>query len=162
MNLCNNCETPASDGNDACEWCGSLFAASEGGDVMCENHPGERAIACCTVCAKPVCGDCASRVEGRFVCETPGHRQSAGEWAVLVSTMNQFESDMITINLRQSGFRTLVADPSNFAGTLGLSLRLPVRVLVERKALGSAGDLLRSLQITDSEISTGGTRGRSV
>lgn len=151
MNTCNHCQSPIAGDEVVCSSCGVIVSQKIGGGISCENHAGEAAVACCTMCGKPVCGDCATSREGVFLCDAPEHHSGEERWSVLAVAANPFEADMISTNLIQAGIQTRVADPRNFAGTLWFSGHLNVLVLVERSALGPALDLLRSTHLLSSE-----------
>ncbi len=148
MSRCHNCGAEIA--GVLCSDCGALDLKSED-DVSCENHPGEPAVACCVVCGKPVCGDCTTSAQGAFLCDAPEHHRIVGSWALVTLAAGSFEADMLKVNLVQAGIPTRVADPRSFAGTLWFRQHLGVRVLVERLALESARNLLRSFQLLDIE-----------
>ena len=151
MRDCSQCRNTIIDDEIVCSSCGAITLQTGNDEITCENHAGEPAIACCTMCGKPVCGDCATSRQGAFLCDAPEHSQHSGPWSVLAVAENPFEADMIGTNLVHAGFQPRVADPRNFAGTLGFRGRLDVRVLVEQSALEQALHLLRSSHLLNPE-----------
>jgi len=151
MNTCKHCLVAVAGDEVVCPSCGAIVSQKNGGGISCENHAGEAAVACCTMCGKPVCGDCATSGEGVFLCDAPEHHLGEERWSILAVATSPFEADMISTNLIQVGIQTRVADPRSFTGTLWFRGRLNVRVLVEHSALGPARDLLRSSQLLSSE-----------
>ncbi|HLA68962.1 MAG TPA: DUF2007 domain-containing protein [Bacteroidota bacterium] len=148
---CRHCRTEVAESDVLCSSCGAIVLHSEEEEIACENHTGEKAIACCVVCGKPVCGDCATSRENAFLCDIPEHHQVAGMWALAMLAESPFEADMVRANLVHAGIQTRVADPRDFAGTLNFRPHLRVRVLVERSSLESARELLRSFQLMGPE-----------
>lgn len=148
MGLCHNCGTEIA--GIWCPSCGALASRSED-EISCENHPGERAVACCVVCGKPVCGDCTTTANDSLQCDVPEHHKHAADWALVTLVADSFEAAMLKANLVQAGIPTRVADPRSFAGTLAFRPHLHVRILVGRSDLESARALLRSFQLLSNE-----------
>lgn len=118
--------------------------------ISCENHAGEDAVACCTLCGRPVCGDCSTSRNGVFLCDASEVHPGEERWSLLMLVEDSFEADMICTNLKQAGTHVKIADPRNFIGTLGFRGRLAVRVLVMHTELESARDLLESSHLINS------------
>src|SRR3990172_1664840 len=118
MSQCHHCRTEVLENDVLCPSCGAIVVRSEDEEIACENHTGEQAIACCVVCGKPVCGDCATSRAGVFLCDIPEHQEVAGKWAVVTVAENSFEADMLRANLVHAGIQTRLADPRHFVGTL--------------------------------------------
>ena len=151
MNQCRSCEAGVGETDVLCSVCGAIVMVSGDDEISCENHPGERAVACCCMCGKPVCGDCATSAGGLFLCDASEHQRAAEQWAVVAFAASPFEADMLKSNLAQAGIPVRVADPREFAGSLWFRPSLHVRILVERASLESALSLLRSFQLVNSE-----------
>lgn len=151
MKQCRNCEAGVGETDVLCSVCGAMVMVFGEEEISCENHPGERAVACCYMCGKPVCGDCATSAGGLFLCDVPEHCQAAEQWAAVAFPASPFEADMLKANLAQAGIPVRVADPREFAGSLWFRPQLQVRILVERANLESALSLLRSFQLVNSD-----------
>jgi hypothetical protein len=151
MTECRHCGQAVDEHAVLCAVCGGISAGAPEREMLCENHTGEPAVACCVMCGKPVCGDCATSRENVFLCDLPEHHQAAATWVRLVTVGNSFEADMIRTNLTQGGIGVRVSDPGDFAGSLGIRKPIPVSILVQRATLDAAAGLLRSFQFMDTE-----------
>ncbi len=151
MITCNACGVVAALDDVLCPRCGRIMTAGESLGITCENHPAEAAVACCVMCGKPVCGDCATNRDRIFLCDASGDRMSAADWEPAFVADNAFEADVIMANLLNAGIKSRAADPRLFNGTLGIKRELKVRILVERAMIPAAGEVVQSLRWIASE-----------
>ncbi|MBI4418133.1 MAG: hypothetical protein HY563_05105 [Ignavibacteriales bacterium] len=112
MISCRQCGRPVSELSSECPACGAVPAGSA--PLECELHAGSQAVARCVVCGKPVCGDCATKTEGRFFCDVMAHRALAAETTVITGCASPFEADMIRENLAQAGLDIVVFSRNDF------------------------------------------------
>lgn len=152
---CDKCSELIEQQTVVCVECGSLQRLPAGMEaVECENHPDERAVGCCVVCGKPVCGDCATGNDARLFCDDPEHERLSEEWEALTKTDSQFEADMIAANLKQRGFEPRVYPHGDHIAMSWFPELRCVRVMLLKQRiaegretlsfLGLAGDLEES------------------
>lgn len=114
-------------------------------EVECENHPDERAVGCCVVCGKPVCGDCATSGKAKLFCDDIEHEQLSEEWEALTRTGSQFEADMIMANLRQRGFEPRVYPGADHSVISWFPDLRCIRVMLPKERIGEARETLSFL-----------------
>lgn len=112
-------------------------------------HDGVDAIACCVVCGKPLCGDCALWTGLSFLCNVPAHKEIADDWEVVARCSSVFEADMIMTNLRQGQFRPVAFSPGEFSVSFWHSGLFTARVFVRREESEGARKLLQSLALVE-------------
>jgi len=145
---CNGCGAAYEAADALCPRCGTI---SSGREISCENHAGERAVACCVVCGKPVCGDCMTRQDGQCFCDDPVHQEMVRDSDLLLKMSSEFESDMIRINLKQAGVQTTVFARRRHLEAFWLDNQDDVRVFVPRASVEHARSILRSLGLAQTE-----------
>jgi hypothetical protein len=121
--------------------------------MECENHIDEKAVGVCTVCGKPVCGDCAVSIDGKVFCDHRDHQSIPGEWEIVCSTDFEFEADLIERNLQQSGFECKVFSMSEHVGTYWESHLHFITVLVKKDRFRDALELLKELDLVPKQSS---------
>ena len=147
-----------------CAFCGSDDLASlpfclECGRVRkqnadsaeCENHPGEAAVALCVLCGKPVCSDCAVTTDSKVYCDDPHHRTLSLEWVSVYIAESEFESDMISCNLKAATIDTRVFSFRKYVGAFWMNGTGIARVLVPRQKRQDAVQLLHDLRLAQME-----------
>lgn len=145
MARCDQCGDAVND-MDLCTSCGAILGSPS---WECELHADVPAVARCVVCGKPVCGDCATRLGGRFFCDVLSHRDIAAETVVLAVCSSPFEADMILENLAQSGLDVIAFARNAFNALALLSLPSVVQVRVRSGQAGQAGEVLKKLALDE-------------
>lgn len=145
MNPCERCG--AGFEGDPCRSCGHWPASGDAPD--CELHTGVRAVACCVVCGRPVCGDCAVWTGSSFLCDDPEHRQIADEWPVVAHCTTVFEADVVAENLRQAGLTPRSFARGDHASLFWFPSLSDACVRVGKAEAEGALSLLRSLALDD-------------
>lgn len=154
MKTCSCCGSGLLDQGLFCTVCGMI--GEQGGDVLsCENHAGEKAIAVCVVCGKPVCGDCATKASNTFHCNIVEHQTIARTWSVLHRSDTVFVADMIVCNLLHAGVEVKVFDRRAHSALYRSGFQAGVDVLVRQDAVNEAQSLLSSLHLTDFDSDKG-------
>lgn len=69
----------------------------------CDNHPLMGAVAECSVCCKPVCGDCAVSKNGKYFCDDSSHPTLFENYTILCEAKNIFAMELIARNLEANG-----------------------------------------------------------
>lgn len=148
---CRNCGTAFNLADAVCPRCGTTVPAATGDTLMeCQNHLQQPAVACCTVCGKPVCGDCATTRDGIFFCNSPGHQGIHADWLPFMTLKSEFESDMICRNLQQAGIETAAFAQHAHSEAFWLGDRRTVKVFVRRDSLQASRALLESLGLYET------------
>ncbi len=111
----------------------------------CAEHPGRRATGRCSVCGKPICGQCTVQSGVDPVCTSTDHLAVARSWIVIRRTPSEFEADMISRTLDFHGVETKVFSTRAFKFTLGEDPEDGVNVFVRKEDLGRATEVLQSL-----------------
>lgn len=142
-------------GGRSCEVCGGRLAGDEAFCLACGAafddapacgaHPGEPALACCVVCAKPLCGGCALERDGRSVCGEHARVTFIEGWAVAAVTETPVEAEGLRRQLAVAGVegRVLAVTCTALRGTLGLYDLTPVVPLLAHASCG--GGVVRVL-----------------
>jgi hypothetical protein len=110
---------------------------------QCDNHPSIAAVACCTVCGKPVCGDCAVTKDDNYYCDDVTHRTVLERFVPFGESKNIFEIELIAKNLSANGITTLWFHRQHYR-----RFELPV-LYVPFDAVEKAYDILHSLDLLD-------------
>lgn len=147
---CSRCHFPVELRATFCPQCGFLQEANRTPPLDCENHIGEPAIGLCVVCGKPVCGDCASTVTGKFVCEHREHKTLAEHWSVVHVCTFPFEGDMVVQNLINASYAAKLFSFQDHVGLRWVEDTARVQVLVPHEQRDAARKLLNQLQLSES------------
>ena len=150
---CNGCGAAYETSEAVCPRCGTIGPDHQ---VSCEKHAGERAVACCVVCGKPVCGDCMTMQGSQCFCDDPAHQEVMRESELLQRVSSEFESDMIRTNLKQAGIGTSAFSRRQHLEAFWLVNRDDVKIFVPRGSAEHARSVLRSLGLTQAEHEPGG------
>lgn len=145
MTKCDRCGQPRVLSEVDCPVCGRILSEAEG--VGCEVHEGATAVACCSVCGKPMCGDCAVWTGSQFLCNVPAHKEVADDWQVIARCSSVFEADMIMTNLRQGEFKPMAFSPGEFTVSFWHSGLSTARVFVRKGESEGARRLLQALAL---------------
>ncbi len=145
---CDRCGASLTSQEAVCGSCGRM--RPEGSGVECEQHVGVHAIACCFICGKPLCGDCATWTGSSFLCDMPAHQELAKGWTIVGSCATVLEADMLSTNLRQAGFSPMTFSPGEFAASYWHPELSTARVLVKKGDYDSARALLESLGFVEN------------
>jgi predicted RNA-binding Zn-ribbon protein involved in translation (DUF1610 family) len=62
---CSHCGAPATQEDQHCRRCGSLFSE----ELFCSNHPSVHAEGVCVICSKPFCKQCGKESNRIFHCD---------------------------------------------------------------------------------------------
>lgn len=147
MTRCDRCGQPRASSEVDCAVCGRILPGTE--VVGCEVHEGIDAVACCVVCGKPLCGDCAVWTGSKFLCNVPAHRDIADGWEVVARCSSVFEADMIIANLRQGEFKPVAFSPGEFTVSFWHSGLSTARVFVRKDECEGARKLLQALALVE-------------
>ncbi len=129
-----------------CSFCGTTTQLST---IDCENHPGELAVGVCTVCAKPVCGDCATSVQDVIYCDQPDHQKMRTEWADVYTSSSDFEADAVVRNLASEGIETKVFSMNDHVSAFWFEEYAIVRVMSRTTDKERALTVLKQLQLIE-------------
>lgn len=147
MTTCDRCGQPRASSEVDCAACGWILPGTEA--VGCEVHEGVDAVACCVVCGKPLCGDCAVWTESKFLCNVPAHKDVADGWEVVARCSSVFEADMILTNLRQGEFKPVAFSPGEFTVSFWHPALATARVFVRKDESEGARKLLQTLALVE-------------
>jgi hypothetical protein len=118
--------------------------------IECEQHAGQQAIGLCIVCGKPVCGDCATTVSGKTVCDLAEHQTLAQQWSVVHASTSAFEAELIARNLLQANIPAKAFAFRDHVELHWFADADRAIVLVPSEQLDTALTLLHRLQLNDS------------
>lgn len=149
---CTSCGQFINEKRLSCPACGTFVEPSGEHDAMeCEHHPGERAIGMCVVCGKPVCGDCAVRVQEITYCDQPEHQSTAQECTVIHTSDSEFAADAVQRNLEFAGIQTKVFSMRDHLALFWFDESAIVRVMVLRSDVQKAIAVLKELQLLNEQ-----------
>jgi hypothetical protein len=149
---CDNCDGEIDADSDCCPHCGIVFEREEGEiRIKCEAHPRTAAVGVCIICATPVCRDCAVCKKGKVFCNKAEHAKIHQNWAVLCSTVAEYEAEMVKANLELAGIKTMVFSQVDHAYFAPLSRLAVVKVMVPKEKLTKAKEVLRQSASVDEE-----------
>jgi preprotein translocase subunit SecY len=131
---CGSCGGLMAGGEPFCPSCGAAFE----GAPSCPTHPDAPALACCVVCERPLCDDCARRGDGRFVCADHTGIAFVEGWAVVSAVETPIEAEGLRRRLAVAGIggQVLASTCSAMSGTLGLYDLTPVVPLLAHSMCG--------------------------
>jgi hypothetical protein len=145
MIACVHCSHEILTAEDACTWCGRW---QNGHMPMCESHPTAPSVGLCVVCARPLCGTCAQRIDGRLYCEDATHRAFATEHVLVATFDSEFEADGMSVELRRAGIPSASFSFRDHVASWWFPLSPAVRLFVPasradeaRATLANANDL---------------------
>jgi hypothetical protein len=115
-------------------------------EYFCENHSAMKAVAVCTICGKPVCGDCAVTKEGKNYCDEINHPKIGADYDVLLLSPTIFELELIAKNLEANGISVYSSNPQKF----GVN-QLPM-LYVKKDQKQKAADIVADLDLTDFSL----------
>lgn len=147
---CPQCHSHVEPNATFCAQCGVVRGGNRPQQLDCENHPGQLAVGLCVVCGKPVCGDCASTVTGKFVCEHRDHKTWAEQWSVVHVCTFPFEGDMVAQNLINAGCAAKLFSFRDHVGLHWVGDAARVQVFVPQEQRDAALKFLNQLQLTES------------
>ncbi|MCU0453055.1 MAG: hypothetical protein MUE68_05320 [Bacteroidetes bacterium] len=134
---------------EACGWCGRW---QNGHMPMCETHPTAPSVGLCVVCARPVCGTCAQRADGRLFCDDPAHQAFAADHTLVGSFDSEFEADWVAVVLRRAGIPSYAYSFRDHVSSWWFPLPSAVRLFIPasraaeaRAVLADVDDLPTSL-----------------
>ncbi len=145
---CSHCGSNLPDQALSCRHCGTISQAYER-SVECENHGGQPAVGFCSVCTKPVCGDCAVSNGGKIYCELLEHREFENVWTILTQTRSGFESDILARNLAGIGVECKTFSLGDHTATYWILDEMFTNVFVPRGELKKAKTHLVDLGLLD-------------
>lgn len=148
---CEKCSSVLGDQADMCVVCGSLPEppGTPGKSVECENHQDEKAIGCCVVCGKPVCGDCSTSRNEKLFCDEPEHELLLEEREVLAVTGSKSEAAMIEVNLKQQGFDPRVFPRDDHVAVFWFPRLRCFRILLPKEEVKKGKEVLSSLGLVE-------------
>lgn len=146
MSTCVHCSHELRTAGDACTWCGRW---QNGHMPMCETHTTTPSVGLCVVCARPVCGACAQRAEGRLFCEEPSHRDFAEGHELVATCDSEFEADGMTVMLARAGVTATVFSFRDHAASWWFTLAPAVRLFVP----SASAEMARSVLADDNDLS---------
>lgn len=153
MKNCPECGNVMEGSPSACDRCGSLDVQGEFSSLIeCENHFGQWAVAVCSVCGKPVCGDCALKRNGVFFCDSTDHIAIRSDWVVLQGCVSEFEADIFVTNLRAAEIQARFFSRRDHISLAWVPIDLPVRVMVKTSDRDAARRLLIHLGLLDGVV----------
>lgn len=153
MKNCSACGNIIEESSTVCDRCGFLDVKRDRSSLIeCENHFGEWAVAVCSVCGKPVCGDCALRRNGRFFCDNTDHIAMGSDWAVIHGCASEFEADIFVTNLRAAEIEARFFSWRDHVSLAWVPIDLPIRVMVKTSDRDAASRRLIHLGLLDEVI----------
>jgi hypothetical protein len=147
---CRRCRSVLEQRATFCPHCGAVQDAPSSHSLECENHSGQPVVGLCIVCGKPVCGDCASTIAGRFVCEESAHKTVAEQWSVVHVCTFPFEGDMVVQNLLNAGYTAKLFSFRDHIGLRWVQDADRVQVFVPHHQRTAALELLKQLPLPES------------
>lgn len=142
---CKRCGVSLPHASLVCPSCGFLASGSRQPD--CEVHGGIPAIACCSVCGKPVCGDCAASVNGAFYCDVKDHRTMKSDWTIAASCPSVFEAEMVARNFEVAGLKTMIFARGDFVSAYWFPKLSTASVFVPAEKVAEAQSVMRFLSL---------------
>lgn len=153
MMNCSECGNLMEGSSIVCDRCGSLDVKGERSSLIeCENHFGEWAVAVCSVCGKPVCGDCTLRRDGRLFCDSADHIAMGSDWVVIYGCASEIEADIFVANLRAAEIEARCFFRRDHVSLAWAPIDLPVRVMVKTSDRDAARRRLIHLGLLDEVI----------
>lgn len=153
MKNCSECGNIMGESSTACDRCGSVDVKGEHSSLIeCENHFGQSAVAVCSVCGKPVCGDCAFKRDGRFFCDNADHIAMGSDWVVIHGCASEFEADIFVANLRAAKIEARFFSRRDHVSLAWVPIDLAVRVMVKTLDRDAAARRLIHLGLLDEVI----------
>ncbi len=142
MSDCVHCAHEVGSVDDACLWCGLW---QNGHMPMCETHATAPSVGLCVVCARPVCGACATRIDGRLFCADAGHRSFAAEHTLVASFESEFDADWVRTLLARSGISSRQFSFRDHASSWWFPLRTAVRLFIPTAQVDEARSILADM-----------------
>lgn len=139
MSDCVHCAHEIRSIEEACTWCGRW---QNGHMPMCETHPTAPSIGLCVVCARPLCGDCARREDGRLTCEDPAHASFAARHALVATFDSEFDADWLAVLFHRSGIPSTTFAFRQYASSWWFPLKEGVRLFIPAEHVNAARTLL--------------------
>jgi hypothetical protein len=109
---------------------------------MCETHATAPSIGLCVVCARPLCGECAHREEGRLFCDDPSHPAFMADHALLATFDSEYDADWLTVLLGRAGIAATTFAFRGHTASWWFPLTNGVRVFIPVKDVDAARALL--------------------
>lgn len=117
--------------------------STNGLNEQCDNHPLIPAVACCSVCSKPVCGDCAITKDGKYYCDDVTHQTVPEHFALFGESKNMFEIELVAKNLNAHGITAVWFNRQYYHRSENPVLYVPF------DAVEKAYDVLHTLDLLD-------------
>jgi hypothetical protein len=112
---------------------------------VCANHSEVVAVTVCSVCGKPVCADCSTRLGQMTVCSDAAHANIAESWILIFDTGSEFEADIVCKNFELRKITTQVFSSRVYKQTIGEDGGDRVKVFVQNDEYDSAQAFLGTL-----------------
>lgn len=134
---CPRCEERIAQESEYCIYCGALL--KEGQLILCAFHPERLAESVCVLCQQPLCPECTIPIGKRTVCTFHQDVEIVEDYAVIYTSSDITESDLVRAVLEENGFQVVVQNFNSIGyvwdggGDSSLSrsnLNKPARVLV--------------------------------
>ncbi|MEW6060863.1 MAG: zinc ribbon domain-containing protein [Bacteroidota bacterium] len=103
MDICDECGADIGLDSDFCPFCGALYAEDQ---YSCTNHPLAVARGVCVICQQLFCNDCLKKTNGKFLCIDHQHIELSEGWAVVFTTGDRIEADIVRGKLESAGITT--------------------------------------------------------
>jgi hypothetical protein len=142
MSDCVHCSHEIRSVEDACAWCGRW---QNGHMPMCETHSTTPSIGLCVVCARPLCGDCARRENGRLFCDDPAHPAFMADHTLVATFESEFDADWLMMHLRRAGIPATAFAFREHVSSWWFPLAGGVRVFIPSSNVEAARTLLADL-----------------
>jgi hypothetical protein len=144
---CRKCNIQNSEEALFCRTCG--FALSAGGDVQCDMHGSVTAIGACSVCGRPVCGDCSITANGKIYCADVSHASLDTTCALFGIAATAFDAELIARNLSANGIEVHTFNPGLFSQFVHLMDDVRPKIYVESDRRNTALSLVNDLDLGD-------------
>ncbi len=144
--FCPKCEEYFPEEDTFCDHCGVILPVPEGRDVPeCENHPEQSAVGGCIICGKPLCGECANEIEGKYFCTDDTHYNLHQDYVVAYTTSTDYEADMIKANLDGAGIDAYIFNQHDHVYFLNMGVLAQVNVMVPKSQIEKAQEIIISI-----------------